>query len=1197
MHERWDQIKEILASALEHSPGERTNFLRQACGQDDGLRAEVESLLANCDGAESLLEEAAANVLALPMDAMVGTQIGAYRIIEKSGQGGMAVVYLAERADKEYRKRVAIKMVRPGVDSDQILRRFRNERQTLATLDHPNIVKLLDGGSTSQGLPYLVMDYVEGVPIDQYCDGHRLSIEERLPLFRTVCKVVHYAHQKLVIHRDLKPSNILITKDGIPRLLDFGIAKLLNPECFQTTLVTMGDFHPMTPEYASPEQVRGEPITSATDIYSLGVLLYELLTGHRPYHTKRHSRVEIERSVCEEKPERPSTVVGRIEEPTAAGTRPPITPELVSRARNTKPEELRRRLQGDLDTIVMMALRKEPQRRFASAEEFSKDIERHLTGLPVKARRPTLFYRGGKFLRRHLESIAAATIVLAVMVGLGTWEIRRIWERAASGRPSAESHVQARPSVAIWGFKNLSSRPDTAWLSTALSETLTTELAAGEKLRTVPGENVARTRIDLALPDADSLASDTLKRVRSNLGTDFVVLGSYLDLGKEGGGQVRLDLRLQDTAKGETVATISETGTETQLLELVSHAGTRLREQLGVGEVSRVDSVGVRASIPSDPEAIRLYSQGLAKLRSFDALAARNLLSRAVTADPSYPLAHSALAKTWLALGYEANAQREAKTALDLAGQLSRQDHLLVEGRYYEAVKQWEKAIETYRTLFNFFPDNLEFGLYLANAQIAGGQGKGALNSISQLRTLPGEAKDDPRIDLAESEAAASLSDNKGAAEAADRAAKKAASSGAKLLIARARAFQCRALANVGQPKESRVACEEARSIYQQAGDLAGVARSLHAMAEVPLDQGDLEQAKKLYEEALLISRHIGLKKGVANSLGNIALIYAQQGDFGRAERTYRQSTTISREIGDKHGMAVDIGNTGDLLHAEGRLTEALAEYKEALALAREVGHKSSEAIDTTDIGDVLADQGDLNGALQMYQQALPIQRDIGERRYYAASLYSVGRVLRQKGDANGAKRSLEDALSISQQLGEKGNAAEDQLVLGALACDAGRAAEAETLARAAIAEFRTEKEADSEILGEALLSRSLLQQGKLNEAQTEIARALKLSEKSRDVTVRMPLEIQVAYVRAAAKDLAGAEQIAQKALAEATKFGFVRLQFEASLAIGQIQVKGKNPSTGRTRLKQLQTSATAKGFELIASEAAAATEFPGHNL
>ena len=858
MPEKWEQIIEIFNSALERSSSERNDFLCQACGQDDALRAEVESLLASYD--HTFLENPpAGNVSSFLARAMIGRQIGVYRIIHECGHGGMAVVYVGERADEAYRKRVAIKMVKPGADSEQILRRFRNERQTLAALDHPNIVKLLDGGSTQDGLPYLVMEYVEGIPINRYCDAHRLSIVERLQLFRRICSAVHYAHHNLVIHRDLKPGNILITKDGSPKLLDFGIAKLLNPDCFQTPLVTLGDWRPMTPGYATPEHVRGEPNTNASDIYSLGVLLYELLSGHTPYRTANRSLLEVERAVCEEQPEPPSTAIAKVEESADdwTGQQVEINPEFVSQARNTNPADLRHRLHGDLDTIVMMALCKEPQRRYASAQGFSDDIERHLAAMPVKARRPTLVYRGGKFLRRHSESAAALGVMLILLASFGSWEGRRI-----RNQNSGTVTIRARPSVAILGFKNLSARPDTAWISTALSEMLTTELAAGEKLRTVPGETVARTKIDLALPDAESLSSNTLARIRKNLNTDFVVLGSYFDMGQAGGGQVRLDLRIQDAIRGETIATASEIGTERQLLDLVARTGSRLRDQLGIGEVSPVQSAGIKAAIASNPDAMRLYSEGLAKVRAFDALAARDLLTRAVAVDPSYPLAHSALAKAWLALGYDSNAQQEAKKALDSASNLSHEDHLLVEAHYYEASKQWEKAIETYRTLRASFSDNLEFGLYLANAQVAGDRGQEALATIAQLRRLPGSGKDDPRIDLAQAAAAASLSDNQGAADAAERAVGKAASTGAKLLVARARAFQCRAFANLGQPKESNPVCKEACRIYQDAGDLAGVARTLHAMAEVPIDQGDLDQAKKLYEQALSITREIGDKHG-----------------------------------------------------------------------------------------------------------------------------------------------------------------------------------------------------------------------------------------------------------------------------------------------------------------------------------------------
>ena len=317
---------------------------------------------------------------------MIGRKIGAYRIIGRCGQGGMAVVYLGERDDPQFRKRVAIKMMSGWGSGEAIRQRLFNERQTLATLDHPNIVKLLDGGSTDEGLPYLVMDFVDGVPIDKYCDLKQLSIPKRLELFRTVCAAVQYAHDRAVIHRDLKPGNILITSDGTPRLLDFGIAKL-NPEFMQTPVVTQSDWRPMTPDYASPEQVRGETITNASDIYSLGVLLYELLTGHRPYRFREHSFFEFERLVCEVEPVLPSSVIERTAEKDSvdATTSVAITPELVTQSRGLGRTELRRRLRGDLDTIVMKALRKEPHQRYASVQELSDDIERHLTGKPVRA--------------------------------------------------------------------------------------------------------------------------------------------------------------------------------------------------------------------------------------------------------------------------------------------------------------------------------------------------------------------------------------------------------------------------------------------------------------------------------------------------------------------------------------------------------------------------------------------------------------------------------------------------------------------------------------------------------------------------------------------------------------------------------------------------------------------------------------------
>lgn len=1199
MPEKWDQLKELFALALERDPGERSSFVRQACAGDDSLRAEIESLLSSFDGAPTFLEDSpAADLLSAQSRGMTGRKIGAYRVVREIGQGGMAVVYLGERDDQNYRKQVAIKMVKPGIDTEQVLHRFRNERQTLAALDHSNIVKLLDGGSSEEGSPFLVMEYVEGLPIDHYCNLHKLAIDERLRLFCEVCSAVQYAHEKLVIHRDLKPANILIAKEGVPRLLDFGIAKLLNPECFQTALVTRTDWRPMTPEYASPEQIRGHAVTTATDVYSLGILLFELLSGHRPYRSAGQSLLEMERLVCETDPEKPSVVIHRTDESVSRDgeARAPITPESVSGQRGLQPAELQRKLRGDLDTIVMKALRKEPDRRYGSVADFSEDIERYLAAMPVRARKATIAYRSGRFLRRHKESWAAALAMLGIVGGIAIWQVHRVSRPNGALSQAAVSQagnapVQARRSAAILGFRNLSDRSETAWLSTALSEMLTAELAAGEKLRTVPGETVARMKLDLGLRDQESLAPETLGQVRKNLGNDFVVAGSYFDLGKDSGGQIRLDVRLQDTAKGETIGTVSETSTEAQLLDLVSRVGRKLREDLGVALVSQVEAVGIRAAIPSNPEAMRLYSEGLAKLRTFDALAARDLLTRAVSSDPAYPFAHAELAKAWMALGYKEKALQEAKKALELSGKLSPKDHSLVEAGYYEVNKDWDKAIEVYRTLSSSSPDSIEYGLALANAQIAGEHGSEALKSIARLRGLSAEAKEDPRIDMAEVWADYSLSDNKDVVATADMAIKKAIPLGARLLIARARVFQCRALAGLGQPKQATADCEEGRRIFHEAADLAGESGALHEMAEVPINQGDLDQARRLYEQALGLARQTGDKKATARELGNIGVIYMQQGDLVTGKKMYAEALDVYREIGDKHGMEVNTANIGDIFYEEGRLGGALAEFQDALVLAREVGHKTSEAIDIKNIGDVLADQGDLQGAMQMYQQAVSIQREIDDKSYYASSLVSIGKLRRQKGDSDGARKIYEEALTLRQQLGEKGTAAETQLALGELDCDSGNASKAETRARAAIQEFRAEREADLEIQSEALLSRSLLQQRKIEDAQQAMARALTLSNKSSDVTVHLPLAIQNAYTRAAVKEFSEAERLARNTMVEANKFGFVRFELEASLAIGEIQRQEKNSALGRKRLQETEKTARSKGFELIARKANAALE------
>jgi len=404
-------IEDVFEQALDVEPGLRAAWLKDRCADDSVLRAEVEALLAAHESPPGILDRRLTpSTTALAIEPLLDRRIGPYRVVRELGRGGMGVVYLAERVDGEFRRQVAIKLLRSSPDAEELHRRFIAERQILASLSHPNIAQLLDGGTTEGQLPYLVMEYVDGLPITTYCDRHGLDIAGRLRLFIDVCRGVNSAHQNLVIHRDIKPGNVLVTAGGQVKLLDFGIAKLLNPAIGGMAQPhTRTTLRVMTPDYASPEQVRGDPLTTGSDVYSLGVVLYELLAGRRPYEIRTGAAQELHELVCEREPERPSTWAKR---PASADDGDTPAPSTIASLRGTSPDRLERQLAGDLDAIVMMALRKEPRRRYGSAELLAEDIERYLDGLPVLARHPSRAYYLGKLLRRHRTSASLGTIAV-----------------------------------------------------------------------------------------------------------------------------------------------------------------------------------------------------------------------------------------------------------------------------------------------------------------------------------------------------------------------------------------------------------------------------------------------------------------------------------------------------------------------------------------------------------------------------------------------------------------------------------------------------------------------------------------------------------------------------------------------------------------------------------------------------------------
>ncbi|MGI9175684.1 MAG: serine/threonine-protein kinase [Rhodothermales bacterium] len=437
---RWKQIQTLFSEVLEQPPRERDSFLEEACSGDPDLLAELRSLLEADADAYSLLDSSAVNALALPADLLpegvlpaAGERVGPYRLVRRLGVGGMGTVYLAERADGQFEQTVALKLIKPGMDTEAVLARFQAERQILAQLDHPNIARLLDGGAGQDGRPYFAMEYVAGETVTDYCDARALSVAERLRLFEDVCAAVAYAHQNLVVHRDLKPSNVLVTEagDGRPqvKLLDFGIAKLLTGE--DEMALTRTGQRVLTPAYAAPEQLGDQAITTATDVYGLGVVLYELLVGRRPFEDL--TRDALEEAVLQTDPVRPSVAVGQ-------------TSESVAEARSATSERLKRRLRGDLDTVVLKALEKEPARRYASAEGLLADLRREREGVPILARPTTVGYRIRKFVARHRGGVVAAVAIVLVLASV----IAAYTNRLARERDRAQLEAEKATEVAAF---------------------------------------------------------------------------------------------------------------------------------------------------------------------------------------------------------------------------------------------------------------------------------------------------------------------------------------------------------------------------------------------------------------------------------------------------------------------------------------------------------------------------------------------------------------------------------------------------------------------------------------------------------------------------------------------------------------------------------------------------------------------------
>jgi eukaryotic-like serine/threonine-protein kinase len=776
-----------------------------------------------------------------------------------------------------------------------------------------------------------------------------------------------------------------------------------------------------------------------------------------------------------------------------------------------------------------------------------------------------------------------------------------VWTQFRRGRPPTRSTamsttgapVVARRSIAVLGFRNLSGRPEESWISTAVAEMLSTELEAGEKLRLVSGEDIARTKLELPLADADSFSRDTLARLHKNLNSDLIVVGSYTALGEKSGNRIRLDLRLQDTVAGETIADVAVVGGEADLFDIVSQAGSQLREKLGVEAVSPVEAVSVRASLPSNRDAARLYSEGLARLRVFDALEARDLLQRAIAADPKYPLAHSALAEAWSRLGYDKKAQQEAKQAYDLSANLSREDRLVVEGSYRGIDYQYEKAIEVYHTLFTLFPDNLDYGLELAEMQVRGSKGQDALATVELLRKLAPPASEDPRIDFEEGNAWDVLGDTGRTVQPGTRAAEKARARGARLILARVRQGQCWVFINLAQNQNALAACRESRDLYAAAGDLNGEATALRTWGDA-LALTDASESIRLYQQAQRLYRTVGCERGLATVLNNLGLIFETQGDLVTAEKMHRQALASFRLLDDKRHQAVLTGNVGEDRMEQGDLRIALQLYEEALQIDRE--DASNVGFAGYNIANIHQLQGDLAGAKQGFEQSLTTWQKSGNQDSSAYAMWSLGSLLLQEADFSGARKMYDQALALRTSAGEKFTIAETQLALADLSMEEARSpAEQEAAVRQALDVFHAQKARDDETQAWCVLARALLAEGKAAAAKEAMQHARSLAAKSQNPNIRWPTAITAARIETAEKDLAhSAAGIAARTelstiITKSRELGYMGIELDARLVLAEIEMKSGQIMAGRAHLATIETDARTKGYNLVARKAAIA--------
>jgi tetratricopeptide (TPR) repeat protein len=997
---------------------------------------------------------------------------GRYRVVRFLAAGSMGEVYEVE--DLSLHERVALKTIRPEVaGSPETLARFKRELRMARRVTHPHVCRVFDLGE-AEGLLFLTMELLEGETLHEYLAKRgRLPADEVLRLAEQLAAALDAAHAAQIIHRDFKSGNVMRVPSRTPQgdaravVTDFGLA--LGEVLGQDAMITRDQQLLGSPGYMSPEQVEGQPLTSASDVYSFGVVLFELVTGRLPFVA-----------------------------PTAAATA-----LMRLRAPPPSPRQWAPELEPCWERVLLRCLARLPHQRFATASEAVAAL-------------------------RGLAGAASSS------GGLST-----LSPKARSG-----SMPVARRAAAVLAPRNLSGRTEWTWLSTALTEMISAELALGGQLRLLSGESVARMRKDLSLPEEEGFAEDTLWRIRAWAGVDLVLTGNFLVLGRGDAAALRLGLLVQEVATGETVAQVTVTGAERELLELVSRAGSLLREQLGLGPLTSEQGRGVRGALPGDTEAVRLYAEGLAALRGHDAATAVEKLERTLEREPSFAPAWSALAAAFKRLYLESRAKEAARRAFELSSHLSGEERLLVRARHHEAQAEWTQAIEAWRTLLGHFPDNVEYGTALASAQVAAGRTREAQETLTALRRLPAPLSEDVRLDLVAAEAMSAASDFLTSRQLAREAVSRARRVGQSQLAATALVHEAYAARNLGEPALAVELLEESERLFLAGGDRGGAAHALMVRAFALKDLGKLRSAEAIILTALRVARELQGTSLVAESLTSAGVLSCQLGELDEALRRALEA----RELYQRLEMPIGANHATLLL------------------------------------GMVQGYRGALEEGQRLLEQAGQAARErFGDDYVEAWACYELGLLLLDRGALEQARAPLERALALRRARGIRAFVAESKLALARLALAEGRLEESLALAEQALAAHAALRSPDKEGLAHVVRAQALLAQGELPRARRALASARVLAGGSEELLILA--ELTLTGARVALRDGTPQEQEAkvrrlQALIARTGQAGPRGVWLEARLMLAEL-------ARSSMELQEVEREATRLGYLSLARKAA----------